>query len=760
METDIGDRPHAGMGKQPATGDFVKKWCRATPRGELGEGNASGAVFGYLWQSTVVFRRARSDCPDTEVLDGDGVADDNREESRDRGDDEPIPDYQLTSSFPAGKSDADSWVAQWADLFDDEKDSASETEAGSSSTREMPIYQAEQPPVSELSFQPGVLPGHLGPTAPGSEKAPEDEGDAAEIAAWQKSQERTKRRAKLRANQRKARVIQRNRPAGDDIRADEPVNLRPSIGSGANRRTAIVTGALAMVGVMALLGYLLTGFGQDSDNDPGTAIAADSVSAAGQSLNVGADLVQTNIQDLALSTVQLVGLNDDLEPKCAGSGVIVEPDGVILTNAHVVTSGGGCQFTSIGVARTLDSSSAPELRYRAQVLAVDQGLDLAVVKIIDWLDDSNTDELPQSFPAAPLGDSSTVRLGDDVRILGYPVIGGDTITLTTGSVSGFTSQAGVGSRALIKTDATISAGNSGGMAIDSNGRVIGIPTKAQASETGPAIDCRPLSDTNADGSVDDDDNCVSVGGFLNGVRPINLASAILRSAATAEPIGPVAKAAGPQSDLDFDLVAVGRPRFSLGRVDNTPVKVVTTAEAGISDLCIFFDWAGIPSGTRWDGAWFLDGKPQPNLDVRQGVWDLGESGTDFWLCASEENEVGLPAGVYEVGFFLEGEVLFAEGIVLTEEPVDVVPVTWTNNTGVELCGLAVNPLSDSGQVGMNELDPGESIPVGESRTMNLPLGNYVVEAYNCDGEAVADNYSGLPVEEEKDFLIGIGPAGN
>jgi S1-C subfamily serine protease len=507
---------------------------------------------------------------------------------------------------------------------------------------------------------------------------------------------------------------------------------------------------------MALFGYLLTGLGQGAGEEATTGSTGSS--AAGQSLTVGAELETVDVQDLALSTVQLIGLDRSLEPQCAGSGVIVDSAGLILTNAHVITTQGGCKFNSIGVARTVDASSAAELRYRAEVLVVDEALDLAVVRIAGWLDPSRSEELPATFPTAALGDSGSVGLGDGVRILGYPAIGGETITLTTGTVSGFSSQAGVGSRALIKTDATISAGNSGGMAVDANGRVIGIPTKAQATESGPAIDCRPVSDTNGDGTVDDNDACVSVGGFLNGIRPINLARPILAVASTAEPIGPVAFPAGPRSDLDFDLIDVSNPRFSLGESNGGPVDVVSTAQSGVEQLCIFFDWSGIPQGTRWDSAWFIDGVPKQNTQQQREPWNYDEAGTDLWFCVEEEGDVGLPAGIYEFGFFLETDVLFAEGIVLTDQPVEVVPVTWSNDTGVELCGLAVNPLSDSGQVGMNELDQGETIPPGESRTIDLPLGRYVVEAYSCEGEAVADNFAGLPVEGPVTFLVGIGPS--
>lgn len=660
----------------------------------------------------------------------------------------------LTQEKPGGddsRSDADSWVAQWSSLFGDEREPT-----GQPPTEEMPVYQPEQPPVSKPEAAPRVFPGHHGPTPPAKPGPGREAGDAAEIAAWQKSQERSKRRAKLRANQRKAREIQRQRPSSTQIRIAEPVTARSWTRDRPDRRAAIITGGLVVAAVLAVVGFLLTGFDLGSESGEQAAVNLGRANAGdGPNLNLGADVGPKDIEELALSTVQLVGLDDQLEPECAGSGVIVRSDGTILTNAHVVTTGPNCQFTSIGVALTLDSTSAAELKYRAVVLSVDPVTDLAVLRIDGLLDQQSENELPDTFPAAPLGDSATVDLGDTVRILGYPVMGGETITLTTGSVSGFTAQAGLGTRALIKTDATISAGNSGGMAVDSSGRVIGIPTKARASESGPAIDCRPLADTNSDGEVDDEDNCVPVGGFLNGVRPINLALALLGTAANAEPIGPVVSPPQPSPDFDFDRVMVANPRFALGRDGNAPVDEVVTAKAGISELCFFVDWSGIPVGSNWDGAWFVDGELQPNLGFTDQIWNIEEDGQNFWLCAQEQNALGLPAGIYEIGFFLEGTLLFAEGIELTPEPVEVVTVTWSNDTDGEICALAVNPFSDSGQVGLNELASGDAIPPGESRTMELPVGTVVVEAYNCADEPVADAFEGLDISGPATFLIGL-----
>lgn len=674
------------------------------------------------------------------------------------GDREPSDDESQDPSPRAGsaknnsKSDADSWVAQWSSLFDDEPAPGTGAQPP---TREMPIYQAEQPPVSDDKAATS-FPGHLGPTAPGRQKQPRDAGDAAEIAAWQKAQERTKRRAKLRANQRKARDIQRQRAGSVDMRVADSITGRSSGGPRPDRKLALLTGGLVVVGAVALIGYLFTGFGSSAGDGGDTAQTGIGVENRSDSdFNLGADVGPKGIQELALSTVQLIGLNDDMQPECAGSGVIVRSDGTILTNAHVVTSERDCEFSTIGVAVTVDSSSPADLRYRAVVLAVDQVVDLAVLRIVGPLDEDDDSELPGSFAAAPLGDSDTVDLGDDLRILGYPVIGGETITLTTGSVSGFSAQAGLGTRALMKTDASISAGNSGGMAIDADGRVVGIPTKARASESGPAIDCRPLADTNSDGEIDDNDNCVPVGGFLNGVRPINLALALLGTAANAEPIGDVVRPDGPKPEFDFDQVVIENPRFALGRSGNTPVDIVVTAEAGIAELCFFIDWTGIPVGIDWDGVWFIDGELQRSMGSTDEEWINESEGRDFWLCAKDESAAGLPAGVYEIGFFLDDTLLFAEGIELTDEAVEVVEVTWSNDTDVEICGLAVNPFSDSGQVGLNELGAGDVIPPGESQAIELPLGKVVVEAYNCENEAVADNFGGLDIVGPATFLIGI-----
>jgi S1-C subfamily serine protease len=137
-----------------------------------------------------------------------------------------------------------------------------------------------------------------------------------------------------------------------------------------------------------------------------------------------------------------------------GSGVIVERDGQILTNAHVVD--GAASLTI-----TLDSGT----KVPARIVGLDTVLDLALVRA----------EAAGPLPAARLGDSSAIKVGDEVVAIGNPI--GLDQTMTRGIVSGLNRVLpGVSDEAMIQTDAPINPGNSGGPLVDRCGQVIGINT--------------------------------------------------------------------------------------------------------------------------------------------------------------------------------------------------------------------------------------------------------------------------------------------
>jgi len=136
-----------------------------------------------------------------------------------------------------------------------------------------------------------------------------------------------------------------------------------------------------------------------------------------------------------------------------GSGVIVSPDGRILTNAHVVDG-------AVNVRVTLND----EREYPGKVVGIDKPSDLAVVQI-------KADRLP----TLALGDSDRPRIGDVVLAVGNPLGLGETVTMGILSARGRTTDVGDGNyQDFLQTDAPINKGNSGGALVTASGDLIGI----------------------------------------------------------------------------------------------------------------------------------------------------------------------------------------------------------------------------------------------------------------------------------------------
>jgi serine protease Do len=141
----------------------------------------------------------------------------------------------------------------------------------------------------------------------------------------------------------------------------------------------------------------------------------------------------------------------------AGSGVIISPDGEILTNHHVIEGIRGGD-TNLEV-KTSDGKT-----YKAKVLGLDKELDIALVKIE-----------ATHLPFAKLGNSDAMRIGDWVVAIGNPL--GLDHTVTQGIISAKGRQlSGPGLESFLQTDAAINRGNSGGPLLNLKGEVIGINT--------------------------------------------------------------------------------------------------------------------------------------------------------------------------------------------------------------------------------------------------------------------------------------------
>jgi putative serine protease PepD len=142
-----------------------------------------------------------------------------------------------------------------------------------------------------------------------------------------------------------------------------------------------------------------------------------------------------------------------------GSGFVVDNDGTIITNAHVVEGADSVQVRFAENGEFID----------ADVRGVDTSADIAVLKI-------DPSKVSGGLTPIPLGDSSKAQVGDSVIAIGNPF--GYSRTVTTGIVSGLQREIqapnGFTIPDVIQTDASINPGNSGGPLLDANGRVIGI----------------------------------------------------------------------------------------------------------------------------------------------------------------------------------------------------------------------------------------------------------------------------------------------
>lgn len=391
------------------------------------------------------------------------------------------------------------------------------------------------------------------------------------------------------------------------------------------------------------------------------------------------------------AVVQIVALRQgfmgNLSSAWTGSGTIVHPQGVILTNCHVANPQAmgmpSPPADKLAIAVTERSDEPPVLTYLADIVVQAPELDLAVLRIVGRVDGKSLGRL--SLPNVPIGDSDSLELGDMMSILGYPGIGGDTVTFTSGSVSGFTQQKDVTSgRAWIKTDATIAGGNSGGTSVNTAGELVGIPTQAAAGTGISPVDARPVVDTNRDGRVDQRDTPMAIGGFINGLRPVNLAKPLLEKAGMQ--LGQIttrrSKSAGgartgtgtkKKGSRLAGLKSKGRAATTpaekitkptitdlvfCDRVtrDGLPVNPSAILPGGRKKLFASFKFERMRNRTKWGQVWSVDGK---KVFEQEDSWSDGPRGRKT-LSVQSRNQ--LPDGQYHLVVYVRGEIA-AEGQV-------------------------------------------------------------------------------------------------
>ena len=150
----------------------------------------------------------------------------------------------------------------------------------------------------------------------------------------------------------------------------------------------------------------------------------------------------------------------------AGSGVIITPDGYIITNNHVIANASDLEVT-------LNNNKT----YKAELIGTDPKTDIALIKI----------DADDTLPFVPFGDSNEIRIGEWVLAVGNPF--NLTSTVTAGIVSAKArdlNEFDSNPQSFIQTDAAVNRGNSGGALVNIRGELVGINT-AITSETGSYV---------------------------------------------------------------------------------------------------------------------------------------------------------------------------------------------------------------------------------------------------------------------------------
>ena len=147
----------------------------------------------------------------------------------------------------------------------------------------------------------------------------------------------------------------------------------------------------------------------------------------------------------------------------SGSGVIISPDGHIVTNNHVISKSDKLQVT-------LNNNKT----YDAELIGTDPNTDIALIKI----------EAEKDLPYLAFGDSDNTKIGEWVLAVGNPF--NLTSTVTAGIVSAKARNLGKEDQSFIQTDAAVNPGNSGGALVNTNGDLVGINT-AISSQTGSYV---------------------------------------------------------------------------------------------------------------------------------------------------------------------------------------------------------------------------------------------------------------------------------
>ena len=268
----------------------------------------------------------------------------------------------------------------------------------------------------------------------------------------------------------KVKEVSQSETTDTDVKVPVEQGAKSGSGSGGNK-AAILLSIVALIcgGAGLALGWM----SYERSTTPltllGSGVDGNSANFTEGSIADIADKVSKSVVSIVTSTTSVSFFGQSYSSSAAGTGIIATADGYIITNKHVID--GAKDVTVI-----LDDGTTYE---DVEIVATDPLNDVAFLKVKDVSD----------LPAATLGDSKTIQVGQQVIAIGN-ALGEYQNTVTAGIVSGtgrsVTASDGTGYNTetltdMIQTDAAINSGNSGGPLVNAAGQVIGINTATSTS---------------------------------------------------------------------------------------------------------------------------------------------------------------------------------------------------------------------------------------------------------------------------------------
>jgi len=392
------------------------------------------------------------------------------------------------------------------------------------------------------------------------------------------------------------------------------------------------------------------------------------------------------IDQISRTVVRVVGLEGG-EEVVSGSGTVVDAGGRIYTNRHVVD---GAEDFSIEVLE--NPNELPVSRYRARLFGYAMDVDFAVLQI-DRDDRGAQISAGQIDMPALSSQSGDSRRGDGVFVFGYPTIGDGYLAFTEGTVTTIRNGTLNDARLPVwyQTDAQIAPGNSGGLAVNSRGEMVGIPTAVRTeSSTGgrlggilPVNAVRAALESGLETDVSRIGGATSVpvieGGTLDFNNPPTYGSAELTAGFTPDP-HTIEVVSGGQVDASY----LGGE--CVGHAAEEP-DVRLSWSGTSAQLRIFFNGAGAEDASLLvnlpDGSWFCN-DDWAGLDPEVLLSDPPEGQYDIWV------------GSYQPGEYISGTLSISEYDAEAETP-EIDSLLADAEAGVAAAQFNLGVMYDTGE---------------------------------------------------------------